>query len=153
MFHSHDTPIDSIAYNGTGLKLRKTLSRVNPDGSLSLLAPDMPLRAGDRIRVHIDIDCLQATDQMVLRDQRAAALEPVSTASGWKWNDGLRYYVDVRDERTDCYIDHLGIGQYYVEYDLWVRHSGTFTNGICTLQSVYAPEYRANTDSPTVTVR
>lgn len=153
VFHSHDTPIDSIAYNGTGLKLRKTLSRVNPDGSLSLLAPDMPLRAGDRIRVHIDIDCLQATDQMVLRDQRAAACEPVSTASGWKWNNGLRYYVDVRDERTDCYIDHLGIGQYYVEYDLWVRHSGTFTNGICTLQSVYAPEYRANTDSPTVTVR
>ncbi|MBR6947251.1 MAG: carboxypeptidase-like regulatory domain-containing protein, partial [Muribaculaceae bacterium] len=141
VFHSHDTPIDSIQYNGTGMKLRKTLSRVNADGSLTLLNPGDKLHVGDRVRVHIDIDCQQGFDNIVLRDQRAATFEPASTTSGWQWNDGLRYYVDVRDEWTDCYIDHLGPEHYYVEYDLWVRHSGTFANGICTLQSVYAPEF------------
>ena len=152
LFHSHDTPIDSIQYNGTGMKLRKTLSRVNADGSLTLLNPGDKLHVGDRVRVHIDIDCQQGFDNMVLRDQRAATFEPASTTSGWQWNHGLRYYVDVRDEWTDCYIDHLGPEHYYVEYDLWVRHSGTFANGICTLQSVYAPEFRANTDSQTILV-
>ncbi len=152
LFHSHDTPIDSIQYNGTGMKLRKTLSRVNADGSLTLLNPGDKLHVGDRVRVHIDIDCQQGFDNMVLRDQRAATFEPASTTSGWQWNDGLRYYVDVRDEWTDCYIDHLGPEHYYVEYVLWVRHSGTFANGICTLQSVYAPEFRANTDSQNILV-
>ena len=154
VFHSHDTPIDSIQYNGTGMSIRKTLSRVNADGSLTSLsgrtqeyAPTLTLQAGERIRVHIDIDCARDFDNMVLSDQRAAALEPVSTASGWRWNDGLRYYVDVRDEGVNCYIDHLGEGHYYVEYDLWVRHSGTFSGGICTLHSVYAPEFRANSAS------
>jgi hypothetical protein len=152
LFHSHDTPIDSIQYNDTGMKLRKTLSRVNADGSLTLLNPGDKLHVGDRVRVHIDIDCQQGFDNMVLRDQRAATFEPASTTSGWQWNSGLHYYVDVRDEWTDCYIDHLGPEHYYVEYDLWVRHSGTFANGICTLQSVYAPEFRANTDSQTIAV-
>ena len=86
-------------------------------------------------------------DNMVLVDQRAAAFEPVSTASGWQWNDGLRYYVDVRDESHNCYIDRLNEGRYYVEYDLWVRHAGTFASGIGILRSVYAPEFRANTPS------
>jgi hypothetical protein len=152
LFHSHDTHVDSIQYNGTGMKLRKTLSRVNADGSLTLLKPGDKLNVGDRVHVHIDIDCLRGFDNMVLRDQRAATFEPISTASGWQWNDGLHYYVDVRDEWTDCYIDNLQPDHYYMEYDLWVRHAGTFANGICTLQSVYAPEFRANTDSQTILV-
>ena len=153
IFHSHDTPLDSIPYNGTGMKLRKTLSRVNNDGSLTLLNAGDKLHVGDRVRVHIDIDIDRIDlSNLVLRDQRASAFEPVSTTSGWQWNDGLRYYVDVRDEWTDCYIDYLNASHYYVEYDLWVRHSGTFANGITTLQSVYAPEFRANTDSQTILV-
>jgi len=154
VFHSHDTPIDSIQYNGTGMKLHKTLSRVNDDGSLTLLNPGDKLHVGDRVRVHIDIDIDRIDlSNLVLRDQRASAFEPVSTTSGWQWNDGLRYYVDVRDEWTDCYIDHLNASHYYVEYDLWVRHSGTFANGITTLQSVYAPEFRANSDSFEVKIK
>ena len=91
-------------------------------------------------------------DNMVLSDQRAAAFEPVSTAGGWCWNDGLHYYTDVRDDRLDCYIDRLNEGHYYVEYDLWVRHAGTFANGIGILRSVYAPEFRANTPSTKIRV-
>ena len=153
LFHSHDTPIDSIQYNGTGMTLRKTIYRVSDDGLVVLGSPTDELHVGERIRVHIDIDCLRGFENMVLRDQRAAGFEPVSTASGWQWNDGLRYYVDVRDDRIDCYIDYLAPDHYYVEYDLWVRHAGTFANGICTLQDVYAPEFRANTDSFEVRVK
>ncbi|MBP5536234.1 MAG: carboxypeptidase-like regulatory domain-containing protein [Bacteroidales bacterium] len=153
LFYSHDTPMDSIAADGTEINLRKTLSLVRADGSLRLLQPGDTLHVGDRIRVHVDIHCLRSFDNMVLSEQRAAAFEPVSTASGWRWNDGLRYYLDVRDEVTNCYIDHLADSHYYVEYDLWVRHAGSFANGICTLYSAYAPEFRANTTSPRLTVQ
>ena len=147
VFCSRELPLDSIRYDGTAISLRKTLSLVAADGSLRLLGPDAVLHVGDRVRVHIDIYCERDMDNMVLVDQRAAAFEPVSTASGWQWNDGLRYYVDVRDESHNCYIDRLNEGRYYVEYDLWVRHAGTFASGIGILRSVYAPEFRANTSS------
>lgn len=147
VFCSRELPLDSIRYDGTAISLRKTLSLVAADGSLRLLGPDDVLHVGDRVRVHIDIYCERDMDNMVLVDQRAAAFEPVSTASGWQWKDGLRYYVDVRDESHNCYIDRLKEGRYYVEYDLWVRHAGTFECGIGVLRSVYAPEFRANTPS------
>ena len=41
----------------------------------------------------------------------------------------------------------MGEGHYYVEYDLWVRHEGTFVEGSCRLESVYAPEFRGYTGS------
>ncbi len=147
VFCSRELPLDSIRYDGTAISLRKTLSLVAADGSLRLLDPDAVLHVGDRVRVHVDIYCERDMDNMVLVDQRAAAFEPVSTASGWQWNDGLRYYVDVRDESHNCYVDRLNEGRYYVEYDLWVRHAGTFEGGIGVLRSVYAPEFRANTPS------
>ena len=155
VFFSYEAPLDSIHYNGTGISLRKTVSCVDTHGNLHLIGPESPLNVGDRLRVHIDIHCERDMDNMVLSDQRAAAFEPTSTASGWRWccgvgsadNDGLRYYVDVRDDRLDCYIDRLNQGHYYVEYDIIVRHSGTFSNGIGILRSVYAPEFRANTSS------
>jgi hypothetical protein len=153
VFFSHDTPLDSIRTEGTGITLRRTLSTVATDGSLTVIKPGVALRMGERVRVHIDIYVERDLDRMVLRDQRAAGFEPVSTVSGWQWNDGLRYYVDMRDESSDCYIDHLAEGHYYVEYDMWVRHAGTFASGICTLQSVYAPEFRAHTGSEAVTAR
>lgn len=147
VFCSRELPLDSIRYDGTAISLRKTFSLVAADGSLRLLGPDAVLHVGDRVRVHIDIYCERDMDNMVLVDQRAAAFEPVSTASGWQWHDGLRYYVDVRDESHNCYIDRLNEGRYYVEYDLWVRQAGTFEDGIGVLRSVYAPEFRANTPS------
>ena len=143
LFYSHNTPVDSVRYDGTGIKLRKTLSVVNHDGSLSVVGDSTVLRVGDRVRLHIDIYCSRDLENMVLRDQRAAGLEPVSTKSGWQYNDGLSYYVDVRDDSFDCYIDRLDEGHYYVEYDLWVRHSGVFASGISSLYSAYAPEFRA----------
>ena len=143
VFYSHNTPVDSVRSEETCITLRKTLSIVNQDGSLSLIDENRMPRVGDRLRVHIDIYCNRDLDNMVLRDQRAAGLEPVSTKSGWQYNDGLSYYVDVRDDSFDCYIDRLDEDHYYVEYDLWVRHEGNFANGITTLYSAYAPEFRA----------
>ena len=147
VFYSHEAPLDSIRTEGTGITLRRTFSIVAADGSLSLVKPGQQLRVGERVRVHIDLYCERDLDRLVMRDQRAAGFEPVSTKSGWRWNDGLHYYVDIRDEVSDCYIDRLNEGHYYVEYDLWVRHAGTFATGICTLQSVYAPEFRCHTAS------
>ena len=151
-FHSRLLPLDSIEADSSGIALRKSISRVASDGSLHLLTPDDTLRVGQRVRIRIDITCQHGMDNLVLAEPRAAGFEPVSTASGWRWNQGLSYYVDVRDKGLDCYIDHLGEGKYYVEYDLYVRHAGTFATGSSTLGSAYAPQFRANAPSATIRI-
>ena len=152
IYHSRLLPLDSIEADSSGIALRKNISRMTSDGSLRLLAPDDTLHVGERVRIRIDITCRHDIDNLVLNEPRAAGFEPVSTTSGWKWNQGLRYYVDVRDEGLNCYIDRLSEGKYYVEYDLYVRHAGTFATGSCTLGSTYAPQFRANASSATISI-
>jgi hypothetical protein len=152
LFHSRMLPLDSIEADSSGIALRKSISRVASDGSLSLLDPADTLHVGERVRIRIDITCQHGMDNLVLAEPRAAGFEPVSTASGWRWNQGLGYYVDVRDEGLNCYIDHLDEGKYYVEYDLYVRHAGTFATGSSTLGSAYAPQFRANAPSATIRI-
>ena len=157
LFHSCERPIDSIPCSGTGITLRKTLSVVGQDGSLTLITPDTRLLPGMRLRVHIEITCDQDLEQLVLHEDRPACCEPASLKSGWRWgtdSDGnsLHYYSDVRNDRLDCYFERVNQGHYTIEYDLLVRHTGTYSTGIGTLQSVYAPEFRANTASSTLKV-
>ena len=72
---------------------------------------------------------------------RASGLEPVNVLSEYKWQDGLGYYESTRDASTNFFFDHLPKGVYVFEYDLRVNNSGHFSNGITTIQSMYAPEY------------
>lgn len=74
-------------------------------------------------------------------------LEPMLTP----WVRDLQAASEVQSEKWNAervrFVDRLNEGRYYVEYDLWVRHAGTFASGIGILRSVYAPEFRANTPS------
>ena len=138
--------LDKVQYNEMGVKLQKQLYKINPDGSLSLFnAKTMSLNVGDRVRVRLLIDCDRTLEYVELKDQRAAAFEPISTQSGWCWNGGLSYFVSVDNAATSFFIDCIEKGKYVLEYDLWVNASGSFSNGIATLQCLYAPEFRTNT--------
>jgi uncharacterized protein YfaS (alpha-2-macroglobulin family) len=82
-------------------------------------------------------------EYLKLTDGRPACLEPVSTASGWQWNRGLSYYVDIKNDATHCYVNRLEKGKYVVEYDVYVTNPGDFLAGTVTMECMYAPEFRA----------
>ena len=76
-----------------------------------------------------------------------------STASGWKWNGGLSYYTAVYNASTSFFIDRMEKGKFVLEYDMYVTASGSRQAlGGATLQSMYAPEFRANTPGVVLTV-
>ena len=110
------------------------------------------LSVGDRVRIRILIDCDRALEYVELKDGRPGCLEPVSTASGWHWNSGLSYYSAVRNASNSFYINRLDKGKYIVEYDLFVTNPGTFTVPASTIQCLYAPEFRANSEGRTLRV-
>ena len=142
MYYQYFEDLDKIPYSETGIKLQKDLFRENPDGTLTKTTT---FKVGDKVRVRILIDCDRTLEFLELKDGRASAFEPVSTASGWNWNGGLSYYADIHDASSSFFIQRLERGKYVLEYGLYVNAAGDYSNGICTMQCMYAPEFRAHT--------
>ena len=87
-----------------------------------------------------------------MKDMRASAMEPVNVISGYKWQGGLGYYETTKDASTSFFFDNLYKGTYVFEYPMFVTHTGNFSNGITSIQSMYAPEFGAHSEGIRVTV-
>jgi hypothetical protein len=71
-------------------------------------------------------------------------MEPVDVISQMVYSGGLGFYRNTRDAATNFFIDDLDKGAFVLEYDLFVSHKGDFSNGITTIQCMYAPEFTAH---------
>jgi uncharacterized protein YfaS (alpha-2-macroglobulin family) len=87
-----------------------------------------------------------------MRDMRASGFEPVNVFSQYKWQDGLGYYESTGDAATNFFMDYLRKGTYVFEYDVRVTHQGDFSNGITTIQCMYAPEFTSHSEGIRVKV-
>jgi len=87
-----------------------------------------------------------------LKDMRASGFEPVQTLSGYRWQDGLGYYQEVKDVAHNFFISYLQKGSYVFEYSLRASHPGEFSNGITTLQCLYAPELATHSEGTRVRI-
>ena len=76
-----------------------------------------------------------------LKDMRAAGFEPTDVISKYEWRDGLGFYKSTRDAATHYFFDQIKKGTYILEYTVRVNNAGNFSNGIATIQSMYAPEF------------
>jgi hypothetical protein len=81
-----------------------------------------------------------------MKDMRASGLEPVNVLSGYRWQGGLGYYESTRDASTNFFFNALRKGTYVFEYPLFITHEGDFSNGITTIQCMYAPEFTAHSE-------
>ena len=87
-----------------------------------------------------------------MKDMRASGLEPINVLSRYKWQDGLGYYESTKDVATHFFFDYLPKGTYVFEYPMVVNHKGNFSNGITTIQCMYAPEFTSHSEGIRVTV-
>ncbi|MEO8583610.1 MAG: hypothetical protein ABI415_07425, partial [Flavitalea sp.] len=87
-----------------------------------------------------------------MKDMRAACMEPTNVISIYKYQDGLGYYESTKDASTNFYFSSLPKGVYVFEYELLVTHSGEFSNGITTIQCMYAPEFTSHSEGIIVKV-
>jgi hypothetical protein len=81
-----------------------------------------------------------------LKDMRASGLEPLNVLSTYKYQDGLGYYESTGDAATHFFISWLAKGTYVFEYPVVVSHSGNFSNGISSIQCMYAPEFTSHSE-------
>ena len=100
-----------------------------------------PLKLGDLVTVRLTITAKEEMEFVHLKDLRTAGFEPVNVLSEYKTVDGLRYYQSTRDAATHFFFDRIKPGVYILEYDVRTNNIGNFSNGISTIQSMYAPEF------------
>lgn len=104
------------------------------------------LKVGDKIIVRLVIETDRAMEFVHLKDLRASGFEPTDVLSGYRWGSGLGYYQSTRDLATHFFIDYLPRGKYVVEYPVTVAQAGAYSDGLATLQCMYAPEFSGHTE-------
>lgn len=148
--------LNKIQNASTGLKIEKQLylKKTNETGAYLIPIEDNnSIKLGDRIISRILISADRDFDFVHLKDLRAAALEPIQVLSSYQYQAGLSYYASTTDVATHYYIDHLNKGNYVIEIEMIASQLGTFSNGISTIQCLYAPEFNAHTEGQRVVVK
>ena len=99
------------------------------------------LKPGDRLTVRLEVRNDRWMDHVHIKDLRPSGCEPLDVLSGMTWQGGLAAYRSMRDVATHYFVDRLAPGTHVLEYELRVSHAGDFSAGLCTVQSMYAPEF------------
>lgn len=147
--------LDKITPHESPLQIKKQLFKVKLNKNGEFMTPiteGSKLEVGDKVRVRIEIHVDRDLEYVHLKDMRAAGFEPTNVLSQYKWQDGLGYYESTKDASTNFFMDYLSKGSYVFEYDLRVFHKGNFSNGVTTMQCMYAPEFSSHSEGIRVTV-
>ncbi len=141
------------AYKGTPLRLEKKLFvRRAGKAGLELHEVKGPVHVGDELRVRVVLRTDRDMEYVHLKDYRGSGTEPVNVLSGYKYQDGLRYYEETRDAASHFFIDYLPKGTYVFEYPLRVQLKGRYTSGVAEIQCMYAPEFNSHSGSVALVV-
>lgn len=148
--------LDKITPSNTGIKIKKQLflqKSTDKVDVLTAISLSNKLKVGDLVKVRIEIYADRAMEYLHLKDMRSAGFEPTNVISQYKYQDGLSYYESTKDAATNFFINYMPKGTYVFEYPLRVTHSGNFSNGITSLQSMYAPEFTTYSEGIRTTVK
>ncbi len=130
---------------------------------------------GDKLVVRIILTADRDLEFVHMKDLRASACEPLMVSnnpsreirgdgrfprqavseslSGYRYQEGLGYYQTTSDLATNFFFEYLPKGNYVFEYELRVNAAGDYSNGITTVQCLYAPEYSAHSEGIRIRVK
>ncbi|MEO1515172.1 MAG: alpha-2-macroglobulin family protein [Bacteroidota bacterium] len=150
MYWQYFEQLDKItSFEETPLQLKKELfveRRSDRGAVLDPVKEGQTLKVGDKLKVRIELRVDRDMEYVHMKDMRASGLEPINVLSRYKWQEGLGYYESTRDASTNFFFSYLPKGTYVFEYPLRVVHNGDFSNGLTSIQSMYAPEFSSHSE-------
>ncbi|GAB4491453.1 MAG: alpha-2-macroglobulin family protein [Raineya sp.] len=139
--------LDKITFAETPISIKKQLFLEKDSDKGKILVPiteKNPIKVGDLVKVRVEIRVDREMEYVHLKDMRAAGFEPTNVLSGYRYQDGMWYYESTRDMATNFFISYLRKGTYVFEYPLRASLKGDYSNGITTIQCMYAPEFTSH---------
>ncbi|MDR0769195.1 MAG: hypothetical protein LBE71_04755 [Dysgonamonadaceae bacterium] len=103
------------------------------------------LKVGNKVIVRLLVRADRDFEYVLLKDMRASCFEPVEQLSGIRRAQGAVYYLSPKDASMNYYFYNLPKGTYVFEYPLYITSEGNYSNGITTIQCLYAPEFVSHT--------
>lgn len=149
MYWQYFEDLDKITTAETGVKFKKELflKKNSANGPvLTKITETTPIQIGDLVTVRLEIQTDREMEFVHIKDMRASGFEPVNVLSSYKRQGRLGYYESTRDAATNFFIDYMPKGTYVFEYDVRANNAGNFSNGITSLQNMYAPELSAHSE-------
>lgn len=147
--------LDKITTASTPLKLSKKLFVEKNTDRGPVITPindGDAIKIGDKVKVRVELRVDRDMEYVHMKDMRASSLEPVNVLSSYKWQGGLGYYETTKDASTNFFFSYLRKGTYVFEYTLFATHAGNFSNGITTIQCMYAPEFTSHSEGVRINV-
>jgi len=148
--------LDKIETAKTGLNVEKSLfveKTTSTGKNLSPVTEDTSIKVGDKVVVRLVVRSDRDYEYVLLKDMRASCFEPAEQLSGIRWAQGTVYYQSPRDASMNYYFYNLPTGTYIFEYSLYATSAGNYSNGISTIQCLYAPEFISHTSGGRVVVK
>lgn len=109
------------------------------------------IKSGDLIEVELNVTSRNDYESILIEDRKPAGFEPVDTLSGYTGN-ALNAYVEYRDSRVCFFVYRLPRGTRTMTYRLRAETPGTVSALPATIEGMYAPELRGNSDEFQTTV-
>lgn len=148
--------LDKIkTFEKTPLQLKKGIFKeikTDANDKLESINEGDVVSPGDKLIVRIELRVDRDMEYIHMKDMRASGFEPMNVFSSYKWQGGLGYYESTKDASTNFFFDFLPKGTYVFEYPMRVVHEGDFSNGITTIQCMYAPEFTSHSQGIRVKV-
>ena len=107
---------------------------------------------GDVVKVSLTIKAKESLSYVAIVDNRPACLEPISQLPAPVWCEGIYFYRETRNDKSNVFIDFLPKGTFILEQEFNVTHVGEFASGLATAQSQYAPQFSAHSAGKLVKV-
>ena len=155
VYAEYESPVGEVKRQGDELSVEKRLYVERTVDNVTRLQPvteKTVLQVGDKVVSRLSIRVDRPMDFVQLKDQQGACFEPVGDISGYRWNNGIGYYMDIKDASVNFFFDRLGKGVYVLEHSYWVSRAGVYEAGLATMQCAYAPEYASHSASMKVKV-
>ena len=125
------------------------------NGERTELQPGDTLYVGDKIIASYELWSKENRSFVRVDAFREACFVPADQLSGpvrssfriridGTWSRFAQCYRDVRVDRTAWWLDVCPEETTYWEESFFVTQAGTFTAPVLTVESLYAPQYRAN---------
>ncbi|MDM1550930.1 alpha-2-macroglobulin family protein [Empedobacter falsenii] len=156
MYWQYFEDLDKIKSAETGIKFNKKLFVKSNSANgpiLKEITTSTPIKVGDIVTVRLEISVDRNMQFVHIKDMRASGFEPVNVLSGYKWKGEFGYYESTRDAATNFFADYMRKGTYVFEYDLKANNAGNFSNGITSMQNMYAPELSAQSEGIRVEIK
>ncbi len=137
IYSKYYAPMKDIkAASCSALSIKKVISNISSQSDT--------FKVGDKVRVTLIITNSRDLEFVTLTDDRPACIEPSDQISGYRVQDLLGYYMEVKDSATNLFFYSLPKGTHVITYDAYVTNPGKFNCGIATIQCQYAPQIVAH---------